>query len=254
MDNAANIRTADAPPGSLHPVVLQPFYEDESVTIYHGDARQIVPMLGRFDLLLTDPPYGLGDKWTGGNFRGKNGVGKLWGEKTPAWDVETLPQWLLDECILAASAAIVWGGNYYALPPSRAWLSWDKLQEHSGSECELAWSNLDIPAKVFRMSRIDAYQNKAETPKMHPTEKPLQLMSWCLKLAGNPKTILDPFAGSGTTGLSAKNLGLKAVLIEREERYCRMAAGRMSQGVLGLENGAELSRAERSEASAAASC
>jgi len=88
--------------------------------------------------------------------------------------------------------------------------------------------------RVFRMSRIDAYQNKAETKKAHPTQKPLQLMAWCISLAGDVQTILDPWAGSGTTGHAAKNLGKRAVLIEREERYCEIAARRLAQDVLGL--------------------
>jgi len=213
---------------------LRPYHEEAAVTIYHGDCRQIVPLLGRFDLLLTDPPYGIGDKWTKGVMAGKRGTSVLWG-KGETWDDETPPDWLIEQCVRAAKKSIVWGGNYYAMPPARGWLSWDKVQEYSGGDFEMAWTNLDTAPRVFRMSRIDAYQNKAESKKAHPTEKPLQLMSWCIGLAGDVQTILDPFAGSGTTGRAAKDLGKCAVLIEREERYCEIAARRLSQDVLGLD-------------------
>ena len=226
---------------------MTPYFQDDAVTIYHGDCREIVPTLGRFDLLLTDPPYGLGDRWNGGNFMGKNGHGRLWGEKTPEWDRLPVADDLLQLCIASAPLAIVWGGNYFRVEPSRCWLTWDKMQTFHGADCELAWTNLPLPVRTFRMSRIDAHQNKADQPKQHPCEKPLSLMIWCIGLAGDVQTILDPFAGSGTTGRAAKDLGRKAVLIEREERYCEIAARRMGQGVLdfGTANTTNQAEAER---------
>jgi DNA modification methylase len=192
-------------------------------------------MLGRFDLLLTDPPYGLSEKWESGGWKGaKRGEGKLWQADVKNWDNETPPRWLIEQSIHHAEKAIVWGGNYFAMPPARGWLSWDKVQEYSGGDFELAWTNLDTAPRVFRMSRIDAHQNKSEYKKEHPTEKPMQLISWCIGLAGDVETILDPFAGSGTTGRAAKDLGKKAVLIEREEKYCEIATQRLAQEVLDL--------------------
>lgn len=132
----------------------------------------------------------------------------------------------------------MWGGNYYQLPLTNAWLAWDKMQDFSGSHFELAWSNLTIPTRAFRMSRIDAYQNKAIFPKDHPTEKPIQLMRWCIGLAGDVMTVLDPFAGVVATGIAAKDAGKSAILIEREERYCEIAAKRLAQETLSLEIGA----------------
>lgn len=213
---------------------MKPYYQDEAVTLYNGDCREIVPTLGRFDLLLTDPPYGLGDRWNGGNFMGKNGMGKLWGNKTPVWDRVPVEDDLIQLCITCASEAIIWGGNYYRVDPSPCWLTWDKIQKFNGSDCELAWTNLPLPVRAFRMSRIDAYQNKSDETKQHPTQKPLALMTWCITLAGDVQTILDPFAGSGTTGRAAKDLGRKCTMIEREERYCEITARRMQQEVFKL--------------------
>lgn len=212
---------------------MKPYYEDEAVVIYHGDCREVLPSLPKVDLVLTDPPYGLGDKWKGG-FNGRNGSASVWPAACPEWDKTPVPIEILNAAIELSSCAIVWGGNYYSLPPSRCWLVWDKIQDFSSADAELAWSNLDSAVRVFRMSRIDAHMNK-ERGKVHPTQKPLALIKWCLGFAPDAQTILDPFMGSGTTLRAAKDLNRKAIGIEIEERYCEIAAQRMSQEVLKFE-------------------
>ena len=200
-----------------------PYYQDDAVTIYCGDCREILPKLGRFDLLLTDPPYGLGDKLHGGSGE--------WSDQflvAPEWDRVVVDAKLIDDAVLIADSAIVWGGNYYDLGIARCWLSWDKIQEHTSGHFELAWTNLDKPTRSFRMCRAQAYGKG----KSHPTQKPVALMRWCLSFAPDAETILDPFAGSCTTGVAAKLEGRKATLIELEERYCEIGANRLSQGVL----------------------
>lgn len=92
---------------------------------------------------------------------------------------------------------------------------------------ELVWTSLDAVVREFTKP------NKGGN-NQHPTQKPVSVMSWCIGMAGDVQTILDPFAGSGTTGRAAKDLNKTAVLIEREERYCEIAASRMSQEVLAL--------------------
>ena len=214
---------------------MKPYYQDSAVTIYHGDCREIVPTLGWFDLLLTDPPYGIGrDRGMGG--KGKAGLcprnPKRYGG---GWDSDRP----VDALLLALGAAetcIVWGGNYYTdvLTQRAKWLVWDKEQTMpSYSDAELAWTTLDgVAVKMLRYSGNGLLA--VEKDRCHPTQKPLALMNWCICLAGDVQTILDPFAGSGTTGRAAKDLGRKAVLIEREERYCEIAARRMAQEVLPL--------------------
>ena len=206
----------------------EPYYQDSAVTIYHGDCREIVPFLGRFDLLLTDPPYGI----RADGFRGavKNGW-KDYGAVT-GWDNEKPSRWLIEMLLEACKKAIIWGGNYFELPPRMGWLVWDKGQrDFSLADCELAWTSENRAARVFNFARgraqLDGHQ--------HPTQKPEELMRWCLQQAGECATILDPFAGSGTTGRAAKDLGKKATLIEREERYCEIAVNRMAQEVLDLD-------------------
>jgi DNA modification methylase len=121
---------------------------------------------------------------------------------------------------------IVWGGNYYSLPAARGWLVWDKVQRFSGADAELAYTNLDIPVRIYRLSRIDAHQN-LERGKEHPTQKPIVLMEWCLSFIPDAKTILDPFMGSGTTGVACMRLGRQFIGIEREARYFEMACQRI---------------------------
>jgi hypothetical protein len=93
-----------------------PYYDRDGITIYHGDCREILPLLGRFDVLLTDPPYGHGKRWRGGTWARHEIYDAVYD-----WDAAPIEQPLLDACIAAADSSIVWGGNYYRLPPSRCW-------------------------------------------------------------------------------------------------------------------------------------
>lgn len=203
---------------------MKPYYEDSAVTIYHGDCREIVPSLGRFDLLLTDPPYGIGALMKGGKNTGHWNTLSSGNE----WDMEK-PD--LSVVLNTSEQAIVWGGNYFPLPPCRGILAWRKLNAvPTQADIEIAWTTLDIPAKMFSHASGGAMKRYG-----HPTEKPLALMKWCIELAGDVQTIIDPFAGSCTTGRAAKDLGRKCVCIEREEQYCEIGAKRMAQEVFPFE-------------------
>jgi DNA modification methylase len=214
----------------------KPYYQDSAVTIYHGDCREIVPQLGRFDLLLTDPPYGIGcDKGVGQG--GKGLCSRQYAKQYEGgWDKYRPEKEVFDLIIGKCDLAIVWGGNYFndVLPHSKKWLVLDKQNTMpSYSDVEIAWTNFSGQStKMFRYNCNGMLGS--EPVKYHPTQKPYALISWCIILAGDAQTILDPFAGSGTTGRAAKDLNKAAVLIEREERYCEIAADRMSQEVLAL--------------------
>ena len=200
---------------------MKPYYQDSAVTIYHGDCRDIVPQLGRFDLLLTDPPYGIGKINQGGGRPAHM-------RDTLSWDLETVDIYPLLE---TAQNAIVWGANYYQLKPSRCWLGWIKRDAvPSMANLELAWTSFDKNSKYFDTTIAATNAERVA----HPTQKPLALIRWCLSQAGEAQTILDPFAGSGTTGRAAKDLNKEAVLVEIEEKYCEIAANRMCQEVLNL--------------------
>lgn len=220
---------ADVPGVASHALLsVAPYHAEAAVVIYHGDCRQILPHLGKFDLLLTDPPYGIG--------AGQKNFGKWRTSRMVKgdWDSETPPAWLMAMLLECAEKHIIWGGNYYEMPPSRQFLVWNKGAGFRGrdfAECEQAWCSMDGNARMFDRDPL-AMGDYRE--KEHPTMKPVPLMQWCIQQAGDVQTILDPFAGSGTTGVAAKNLGKRAVLIEREERYCEIAARRLSQDVLPL--------------------
>lgn len=189
----------------------------DGVTLYLGDCREILPTLGKVDAVVTDPPYGLGDRLHGGT----NGEWSNQFAVAPAWDRNVIdPDVIIG---LAARPAIIWGGNYYPLPPVRGWLAWDKMQEHSSGHFEMAWTNLDIPTRAFRMCRAEAYGKG----KAHPTEKPLDLMKWCLAFLPAKASVLDPFMGSGTTGVAAVAQGRPFVGIDRDPKYFDIACRRI---------------------------
>lgn len=210
---------------------MKPYYQDSAVTIYHGDCREIVPTLGRFDLLLTDPPYGI-DACNRRKIlsRSNHTIATDYGDGV--WDSAPADQSLLDYIISNCEKAIIWGGNYFRLPPCVGPLVWDKENSGDFADGELAWNNLGSALRIKR-HMWNGMIRKGREHRDHPTQKPLEIITWCISLAGDSaKTILDPFAGSGTTGRAAKDLGRKATLIEREEKYCEIAARRMAQEVL----------------------
>ena len=203
---------------------MKPYYQDSSITIYCGDCREILPSLEKVDLLLTDPPYGI----DAGNMT--LGYANTFKDKIQRsdWDTDKPDDETIRAILSSADKSIIWGGNYFSLPPSRNFLVWDKtpeLQGRSFAECEVAWASWDSVARLFRYS-------PTQMRKVHKTQKPLPLMRWCLGLVPDATTILDPFMGSGTTLVAAKLEGRKAIGIEISEKYCEIAAERLRQGVL----------------------
>jgi DNA modification methylase len=181
-----------------------------------GDCLKVMPLLGRFDAVVTDPPYGVNV----GNMR--MGAGR----KASAFSAFEWDNSAPDISALTEFPAIIWGGNYFGLPASERWLSWDKMQAFSGADFELAWTNLKGPSKVFRMSRIEAY---GRIDKQHPTQKPIALMEWCLGFLPKAQTILDPFMGSGTTLVACQRLGRNGTGIELDPEYFDIACKRVDE-------------------------
>lgn len=191
-------------------------------TLYLGDCRDILPTLSKVDAVVTDPPYGLGEKWNGGG-GGKKSSWTFDPSEAKSWDGDTVDG--VNSLAEFAPEVIIWGGNYYALPPMRCWLIWDKKQPDTWTtgQCELAWTNLDRPTRAFRFAQCEQAN---EGQKLHPTQKPLALMKWCLKWT-TADTILDPFMGSGTTGVACVKLGRSFIGIEREPDYFDIACDRI---------------------------
>ena len=211
---------------------MKAYYSHAGITIYHGDCLEIMPELAPIDLVLTDPPYGIGEKWVGGS--GKEhwwSKSHLEKQTRNEWDAKSPPQKAFDLIMEMSTHQIIWGGNYFNLPVSRCWLVWNKPERNfTLAEAELAWTNAD---NVIRVCDC----NRHETNREHPTQKPKKLMKWCFSLSWsrNARTILDPFMGSGTTLVVAKELGRKAIGIEIEEKYCEIAVRRLAQEILPFE-------------------
>jgi len=208
---------------------IKPYYQDASCTIYHGDCREILPTLEKVDLLLTDPPYGIGYDPT--RYKTSSCSKKVEGD-----DIQFDPSQLLK---FPTDNKIIWGGNNFAnMLPQGGWLCWDKRCNEQadkvlGSPIELAWVNKKTMFGIKRLQHAGAKNADGEGVKrVHPTQKPIRLMRWCLGLFTDAETILDPFMGSGTTLVAAKLEGRKAIGIEISEKYCEIAAKRLSQGVL----------------------
>jgi DNA modification methylase len=123
---------------------------------------------------------------------------------------------------------IIFGGNYFDLPPSRCWLVWDKQVNGEFADCELAWTNLDKPVRRIEWMWNGMLRKGGEARNDHPTQKPLEVMRWCVgQLPPTSKTILDPFMGSGTTGMAAVKAGLSFIGIEKHPPYFELACQRI---------------------------
>ena len=189
-------------------------------TLYLGDCRDILPTLPKVDAVVTDPPYGLGDKLS--TTAGVGQWGKLHSQGGHDWD-QTTPDNIQD-VVAAGSVAIIWGGNYFKLPPMRGWLLWDKIvREFSSGHAEMAWTTIDQPVRAFNYS----HGALASEGKEHPTQKPVPLMKWCLSFIPDAQSILDPFMGSGTTGVAAVQMDRDFIGIEREPKYFEIAMRRI---------------------------
>jgi site-specific DNA-methyltransferase (adenine-specific) len=221
---------------------LKLYYEHAGITIYHGDAREIFPSLD-CDVVLADPPYGISHPTD----YAKRGRGKLanCSDYAPVFedDVPFDPSYLL-----RGAQVILWGANYFAdkLPPASGWLIWDKERPHELDQAtaELAWTNCVKGARVFRHMWNGMLRASEPETAVHPTQKPIALMKWCLTLRWIKEGVVcDPYMGSGPTLIAAKDLGRKAIGIEIEEKYCEIAAKRLSQEVMqfrapaGMEEG-----------------
>jgi len=189
-------------------------------TLYLGDCREILPLLPKVDAVVTDPPYGIAAVWKGG-FGNGWARAQAQAQTRNQWDAEAPSGEFLALMNARASQSIIWGGNYFELPPSRGWLVWNKPERgFSLSEAELAWTSVDTVVRVFDGVRSDPGRE-------HPTQKPLSVMQWCVERLPKARTILDPFMGSGTTGVACAKLGRRFIGIELEPRYFDIALKRI---------------------------
>jgi site-specific DNA-methyltransferase (adenine-specific) len=210
----------------------------EGITLYLGDCREILPTLGKVDAVVTDPPYGF-------NYdpnRRRNATSTQKGLRLidRAWQqIEGEAQEFDPAPFLIAPIVVLWGANHYAerLPSSKRWLVWDKrdgVASDNQSDCELAWCNVGGSVRIHRqlwrgVARAGAENIAIAGDKLHPHQKPVALMQWCIEQIGLPQTVCDPFMGSGTTGVAAVKLGRKFIGIEIEPKYFDIACRRIEE-------------------------
>ena len=199
-------------------------------TLYLGDCLEIMPSSPKMDAVVTDSPYGIGFSHGGGG-------GKL----ARSTRLDHMPI-IGDDCpfdpepfLALGLPLILWGGNHFAdkLPASQSWLTWDKRcadYSNDQADCEMAWTNLGFPARMFRHVWNGMLRGpESKTPRVHPTQKPVALMEWCLGFLPNAQTIIDPFMGSGTTLVACAKLGRKGIGIELDPDYFDIACRRVEE-------------------------
>ena len=198
--------------------MINPVKLGDSITLYCGDCLEILPTLGKVDAVVTDPPYGIG-----GYVAHPSKLRRILGHKGENWDQQTAD---ISFIVEHYARIIMWGGNNYTLPISRGWLAWFKPDAPpSMAQIELAWTNLNMNARIISQTIADTNKERLG----HPTQKPLRVMEWTLSFLPQSDTIIDPFMGSGTTGVACANLGKKFVGIERERKYFDIACERIAR-------------------------
>lgn len=208
---------------------MTPYYEYDSVKLYHSDCLELIPKLETIDAVITDPPYGIAELnkfGTRGNLSSATPYKPIFGDDRP---FDPTP-------FLEYPITCLWGANWYAdkLPPRGSWIVWDKREggtPDNFSDCEMAWTNQGNVARIFRHKwRGFIRASERGEPRLHSTQKPVALMQWCMDTLKIPikATILDPFMGSGTTGVACVQTGRRFIGIEIDEHYCEIAAKRIA--------------------------
>lgn len=204
-------------------------------TLIEADCISVMPLLGQFDAVVTDPPYGIGAA-NGSNDRGADASGRY--RRKPRqyegrWDDARPSRQSIEATVSAANLHIVWGGNFFSdwLPVGGRWLIWDKLNSMpSFSDAELAWTSIK-GASVKKFTQCANGPSANRDGRVHPTQKPLALMDWCLGFLPEAKTILDPFAGSGTTAVACERMGRQCTAIELDPDYFEIMCRRVDEQV-----------------------
>ncbi|HNR90734.1 MAG TPA: site-specific DNA-methyltransferase [Spirochaetota bacterium] len=195
-------------------------------TVIQGDCLDVMKSMPDkcVDLVLTDPPYGLGERLSRGAGKHKNSRMRLDYENGSQWD-EKPDERYFNEMYRISKNQIIWGGNYFSMPPTRGIIVWDKKQMMpTFSQIEYAWSSFDRPAKMYSQRTIDEKEVRC-----HPTQKPINLMIWILQnYSEQGMTIFDPFAGSGTTAIACLETGRNYILVEKEPDYVEIINKRIS--------------------------
>lgn len=218
-----------------------PYLKHGTVTLFHGDSEALIKHLPAYDLWLGDPPYGQGlqnsnmgkgrkhTKMTGLNRPG------LPPDNTPfaapvEWDDSPPPDWFFQAMMARTRWQAIWGGHLFNLPRSRGWVIWDKAHSRDFGHCEMAWTNLDQPMRRITHKWNGMLQEAGHKEKRwHIAQKPQRVLHFLLDMFRGVRTVVDPHAGGGSTGVACQRRGLFCTLIERDERNCEVIAKRLKK-------------------------
>ena len=202
-----------------------------TVELHLGDCLDVMRGMAdkSVDCVLTDPPYGIDYMHAGGQSPNSGWRTYTYGGDND-WDKERPRREYFDEVLRIGKTVIVWGGNYFTdfLPPSMRWLIWDKGQRNfSLADFEMAWTNQRKASRIFNYPRARAVRDG----KVHPTQKPIELMKWCMEVCRIPEgaTVFDPFMGSGTTGVACVQTGRNFIGVEIDPTYYALAERRIRE-------------------------
>lgn len=202
------------------------------IDLYHGDCLGYMQSLenNSIDLIITDPPYGL-NEWVGRKKgRSRLAIASEWGNQP--WDNKIPDPEYFTEMFRISNNQVIFGGNYFAhlLPPSAAWLVWDKDNSGNFADVELAWTSFKTAARIFKYRWNGMLQGnmKQKEKRVHPTQKPTPLMEWVISNYSKESDIIfDPFMGSGTTGVACMNFNRSFIGVEKEKQFYTIAKNRI---------------------------
>ena len=199
----------------------------KDATLYLGKCEDVFPLLTKADAVVTDPPYGIGENSKKVASRENKAKPKDYGEFH--WDESPCSPAQIIAMRAVSRYQIIFGGNYFELPPTACWLIWDKMNTGDFADCEMAWTNMQKAIRRIQW-RWNGFIRQGNEERFHPTQKPLEVMKWCIgHLPEDCHTILDPFMGSGTTGVACAKMGKRFIGIEREPKYFETACKRISE-------------------------
>jgi site-specific DNA-methyltransferase (adenine-specific)/modification methylase len=199
--------------------------------LYLGDCLDILPTLGNFDAVVTDPPYGIkidssmakSSNMQSGGMKARKGI-----YEATNWDDNPITKEAIDLLRNISNWQIIFGGNYFELPPTKCWLLWDKEINGNFADAEMAWTNLNKAVKLKRYMWNGMLRANKEQRGDHPTQKPVGIMEWVINhLPAETQSIIDPYMGSGTTGVACANMGKIFIGIEKEKKYFDIACKRI---------------------------
>lgn len=210
-----------------------PYYQSDRVTLYHGDCLEILPLLEGIDAVVSDPPYGIKAARKDNASRRKLAVAKDYGILD--WDDCRPSPAAFNEIRRVSREQVLFGGNYFAdlLPPTSSWIIWDKDNgANDFADFEIAWTSHKKAARKvrWRWNRMLQEPGHPKDKRVHPTQKPVGLMRWVLEnYTPTDSLILDPYMGSGTTGVACLQTGRRFIGVEKERGYCEEAAERIAK-------------------------